>query len=82
MAELSAKRVAARELLDAAVARNESLKQSVNAVVRFDLERARQVAPRIDDARARGEVLGPLAGLPMTVKECLGLDGLPATEVS
>jgi Asp-tRNA(Asn)/Glu-tRNA(Gln) amidotransferase A subunit family amidase len=40
----------------------------VNAVIARDVERARADADEVDRARARGEPLGPLAGLPMTVK--------------
>src|SRR5690606_24811543 len=34
----------------------------------------------IDAARARGETLGPLAGLPMTVKDCWDVAGLVSTD--
>ncbi|NWG52666.1 MAG: amidase [Hydrogenophilaceae bacterium] len=75
---LVAKRVSARELLDAHVARCEAVNPKLNAVVATDLDRARREAQAIDDARARGEALGPLAGLPMTVKDCFDVDGLPS----
>jgi amidase len=69
LAGLVARRVSARELLDAHVARHERVHAELNAVVATDLERARADAAVIDERRVRGEPLGPLAGLPVTVKD-------------
>jgi len=52
LADLNAKRVSARELLGAHVARNAALAASINAVVATDPERARKDALAIDEARA------------------------------
>lgn len=76
--QLTAKRVSARELLDAHVLRHEKLHDTINAVVATDLASARARAQEIDDARARGEAVGPLAGLPMTVKDGYDVTGMPA----
>ena len=78
LAELEAKKISARELLKAHVSRNEPLAKSLNAVVATDLARAEMDALAIDDARARGETLGPLAGLPMTIKDGFDVEGMPA----
>ncbi|WP_034269300.1 amidase family protein [Haloechinothrix halophila] len=77
--QLTAGQVSARELLDEHIGRNEAIHGSINAVIATDLERARADAAAIDDARARGEQLGPLAGLPMTIKDGYDVDGMPAT---
>ena len=79
LADLAAKRISARELLDAHVARHESLAGKLNAVVATDLEHAQAAAKSIDDARAHGATLGALAGLPMTIKDGYDVFGLPAT---
>jgi amidase len=76
--DLAARRISARELLDAHLARHEQVHGRINAVVTTDLERARADAAAIDDARARGESLGPLAGLPITVKDGFDVAGMPA----
>ncbi|MDB5465798.1 MAG: Amidase, partial [Phenylobacterium sp.] len=68
LAALASKRVSAVELLKAALARHEQTHGQLNAVVAIDLERALERARAIDDARAKDMPLGPLAGLPMTVK--------------
>jgi amidase len=78
LAALAAKQVSARELLDLHVAQKNKIDAALNAVIRTDLERARPAAAAVDDARARGETLGALAGLPMTIKDGLDVDGLPA----
>jgi fatty acid amide hydrolase len=42
-------------------------------------ESARQAAASVDTARARGEKLGPLGGVPVTIKECFDLAGTAST---
>ncbi|WP_372781512.1 amidase family protein [Phenylobacterium sp.] len=76
---LTAKRVSAVELLKAALAQHERTHARINAVVAVDLERAMERARAVDDLRTRGEPLGLLAGLPMTVKDTLDAVGLPAS---
>jgi len=79
IADLRAKRVSARELLDAHIARNEALRARLNAVVESDIARAFRDADAIDAARARGEVPGALAGVPMTIKDGFDVENMPAT---
>lgn len=79
LAALRDSRVSARELLRATVERVDRLDRSVNCVVARNVDRAMADAFTIDDARARGDMLGPLAGLPMTVKDIFDVDGLPAS---
>ena len=71
--------VGAVELLDLHLGRVAAVNPALNAVVAIDEEGARAQARRIDDARARGEDPGPLAGLPMTLKDVYEVVGLPAT---
>jgi amidase len=79
LAALQAGRIGAVELLKAALARHEATHARINAVINADLERALERARAIDDARAKGETLGPLAGLPMTVKDTFDAVGMPAS---
>jgi amidase len=79
LADLKAKHVSARELLDAHIDRNDEIEARINAVIETDIPRARKDADAIDAARARGEALGPLAGLPMTIKDGYDVEGMPAT---
>ena len=76
---LETKRISAFELLEACQAALNSRNVRVNAIVAADFERAQERARAIDDHRARGDHLGALAGLPMTVKDSFDVDGLPAS---
>jgi amidase len=79
LAALKAKRISAVELLKAELARHEQTHGALNAVVAVSLERALEHAAALDDLRAGGEALGPLGGLPMTVKDTFDVVGLPAS---
>ena len=77
---LSARKVSARELCDAAIARIEALDPKINAIVVRDFDRARDAAAAADLALARGNgARRPLLGIPMTVKESFNVSGLPTT---
>jgi len=79
LAALSGGRISAVELLGAVRRRWEAVNGRINAVVVTDWERAGERARAIDDLRSRGEALGPLAGLPMTIKDTLDVEGMPAS---
>jgi amidase len=72
-------KISSRELLDVFVERVERLNGAVNAVVTLDLDRARAAATRADEARARGDVVGPLHGLPVTIKDAIETEGIRST---
>ncbi|MFN5882007.1 MAG: amidase family protein, partial [Burkholderiales bacterium] len=79
IAALRQGRIGARELLEHYLARVDRLNPGINAVVVEDRVRARARADEADAARARGESLGPLHGLPMTLKESFDWSGTPST---
>src|SRR5271154_5988333 len=64
---LRVRKVSSVELLKAYLARFDRLNPSINAVFVDDRERAMAQALAADRARARGKILGPLHGVPMTV---------------
>ncbi|MFJ9774261.1 amidase [Kitasatospora sp. NPDC101157] len=72
-------KVSAREVVDAHLARIAEVNPQVNAVTQLLADRARAAARETDRARAAGERLGPLAGVPFTVKECIRIEGVPTT---
>ena len=76
---LNAKKVSSAELLKHQLARHEATHGALNAIVAVDLERAMDRAKAVDELRARGEDVGLLAGLPMTVKDTLDVLGMPAS---
>src|SRR5690606_17335590 len=71
--------ISAAELLDLYLGRIDRLNSAYNLVVATDLDRARAAAKEIDSARASGDPLGPLAGLPVTIKDSYEVAGMPAT---
>ncbi len=73
------RRIGCRELFDVYLARAERFNPGLNAVVAWQVERARQRARAADEALARGENWGPLHGIPMTIKESFDVEGLPTT---
>jgi amidase len=76
---LRARSIASVEVLDHLTARTDRLNPGINAVVALDLERAYATAKAADSASARGELTGPLHGLPMTVKDVWETEGLVTT---
>jgi amidase len=78
-AALRDRSLSSRELLDEVVERTEELNPEVNAVVTMDLERAKERAASADEAAAHGEWLGPLHGLPFTVKDAIETAGIRST---
>jgi len=78
VADLAAKKISARDLLAAHLVQNDKIAGPINAVIETDIARARKDAAAIDDARAKGAALGPLAGLPMTIKDGFDVQNMPA----
>src|SRR5438067_6980524 len=79
-----AQRIARRELssaevIDAHLARIDAVNPALNAVVRVLADEARAAAVLTDQRLASGETVGPLHGVPFTVKENIDMAGLPTT---
>lgn len=71
--------VSAVEVVEAHIRRLERMNPRLNAVVVRFFEEARREARAADAARSRGEALGPLHGVPFTVKEMFDVAGSPTT---
>lgn len=78
-AAIRAKKLSSVDALEHLLARAERLNPALNAIVAFDREGARARAEAADAAVARGDVLGPLHGVPMTIKDSYEVAGMPAT---
>lgn len=63
------------EELDRALARTEALQPVLNAMSRMDTDTAREQAQQAEQRWRRGEPLGPLDGVPITVKDNLPVAG-------
>jgi amidase len=73
------KEISSREMTDYFIARIDKFDAGLNAVVVRDFDTARTAAEAADAALAKGESLGPLHGVPMTIKESYNIAGLPTT---
>jgi aspartyl-tRNA(Asn)/glutamyl-tRNA(Gln) amidotransferase subunit A len=71
--------VSARELTQSHLARIAAVEPSVHAFLETTAERALADADRIDAARAAGEPLPPLAGVPVAIKDNLCTQGIRTT---
>ncbi|MFD7919868.1 amidase [Streptomyces sp. NPDC059740] len=71
--------VSAAALVDSHLERIAEVNPQVNAVTQLLAGRARRAAEETDRRRSAGEVLGPLAGVPFTVKESTAVEGVPTT---
>jgi amidase len=73
------KEVSALEVVEAHLARIEQVNPQLNAVVQLAGETALAEARAADAALARGDIKGPLHGVPMTIKDSLDTAGVIST---
>jgi amidase len=78
-ASIARREVSSREALAHFVQRVDRLDGPLNAVVTRDLDAAFIAAAHADEATVRGDVLGPLHGVPMTVKDSFSTAGMRTT---
>jgi amidase len=72
-----AKKLSPVEIVSEHLERIEEVQPKLNAFVHFDAESARVQARRAEDAVRRGAELGPLHGVPITLKSCIDVAGWP-----
>ena len=78
-ADIRRKKIGCLELLDLYLSRVDKHNPALNAIIVTDVEGARKRARAADRALARKQVWGPLHGVPMTIKECFNVAGMPST---
>ena len=77
--DLREKRVTARELIEAAIARHERFGERLHAHSLWAPEQTRAVAAAADAAFSAGVTVGPLQGLPVSIKVLFAAPGTPAS---
>ena len=65
------------QVVDAHLKRAAALQPKLNAFVHLDAEGARRQARAAEAALMRGERVGPLHGVPLTIKSCVDAAGWP-----
>jgi amidase len=78
-AAIRAGHVSASEVLEAHLAQIATHNPALNAVITLDAEQARKRAREADEALSRGEVWGPLHGVPFTLKDAHATAGMRTT---
>ncbi|MBI08585.1 MAG: Asp-tRNA(Asn)/Glu-tRNA(Gln) amidotransferase GatCAB subunit A [Rhodospirillaceae bacterium] len=71
--------ISAEEVTLTAIARAEALQLTLNAFIRLEADTALAQARAIDARIAKGEIVGPLAGVPLAHKDMFYRDGMPTT---
>ena len=72
-------RVKAADLARTYYERIEQINDRLNIYLRLTKERALEQAAKVDDAAAKGDPLGALAGIPVAIKDVLVMRGAPST---
>src|SRR5947208_276133 len=78
-AAIRAGHVSATEVLEAHLAQIDKHNPALNAIITLDAEQAYERAREADAALARGEVWGPLHGVPFTLKDAHATAGMRTT---
>ncbi|KQV17372.1 MULTISPECIES: Asp-tRNA(Asn)/Glu-tRNA(Gln) amidotransferase subunit GatA [unclassified Kitasatospora] len=78
-AAIASGEVSAVEVAQAHLDRIDAVDKKVNAFLHVDTEGALSAARAVDEKRAKGEKLGPLAGVPLALKDVFTTKGVPTT---
>jgi Asp-tRNA(Asn)/Glu-tRNA(Gln) amidotransferase A subunit family amidase len=74
--QIRQKKLSPIDLVEAHLARIGKLNPKLNAFVQVDVESARNQARAAEDAVVRGETLGPLHGVPISIKSSIEVKGM------
>jgi len=74
--QIRSKKISPVELVEAHLARIERLNPELNAFVQVDVEHARLAARDAENAVAEEREIGPLHGVPISIKSSIGVAGL------
>ncbi|SDT40336.1 Asp-tRNA(Asn)/Glu-tRNA(Gln) amidotransferase subunit GatA [Microlunatus soli] len=78
-AKIAAQEVTSVEVTQAHLDRMAAVEPAVHAFLHVDTERALQTAAAVDAKISNGEPVGPLAGVPLALKDVLTYSGAPTT---
>jgi amidase len=76
---IRSKELSSRAIVEAHLERIAKVNPKLNAIVQLTADSARKQADEADAALARGEIKGPLHGVPMTIKDTLETSGVICT---
>jgi len=76
---IRSKKLSSKEIVEAHLERIAAVNPKLNAIVQLTADTARKDAEEADAAIARGDIKGPLHGVPMTIKDTLETSGVICT---
>jgi len=77
--KIKQRKVSSLEVLESFLAQVEKVNPTINAIVALDIERAKEKALEADNKINLKSKLGPLHGLPMTIKDAFEVEGIVST---
>ena len=77
--KIKQREVSSLEVLESFLAQVEKVNPKINAIVALDIERAKEKAKEADNKISLKSKLGPLHGLPMTIKDAFEVEGIVST---
>ena len=77
--KIKQREVSSLEVLESFLAQVEKVNPKINAIVALDVERAKEKAIEADNKINLKSKLGPLHGLPMTIKDAFEVEGIVST---
>jgi aspartyl-tRNA(Asn)/glutamyl-tRNA(Gln) amidotransferase subunit A len=75
--ELRERRLTSQEVAEAAIAQHERFGERLHAYCQWTPEKARETAKAADVAFASGATVGPLQGIPISIKDLYAAEGFP-----
>lgn len=78
LSAMEKREISSAELVSHFQERHARVNPAINAIVATNFAAAHALAAEADTARAKGDIWGPLHGLPMTIKDALEVAGMPA----
>src|SRR5690242_15253921 len=76
--QIRGKQISPVELIEWQLARIANLQPKLNAFVHVDAESAKRRAREAESAIVSGEPVGPLHGVPLSIKSCIDVAGWPS----
>lgn len=77
--KLERREISCQELVQASIERTEKIEARLNSYITFLPERALAEAREVDRAIGGGNYLGPLHGIPISIKDLFDVAGIPTT---
>lgn len=79
---IASKEISAIEVTEAFIERTQSLNKKLNSFITVTAESAKENAKKVDDLISSNQILNPLAGIPIGIKDIFSTNGIKTTAAS